>query len=336
MVLRISYGEFDAVYGGDLGGANSGSYKDIESIVGPEVGPVEVAKVHHHGSATSTNANWLAATQPKVALISAGTGNSYGHPTSAALTRLHNANVQTYWTETGSGVAPNPTWDHVSNGQIVISATWQPAGVDTVRGNGFSNTFTNSGTAGDVTAPGVAVTSPDGGEDWKAGSTHAITWSASDDVGVTAVDLAYSTNGGASFPNSIASGLANSGSYSWTVPNAPGTALRVRVRARDAAGNLGADSSAASFTISTWTITAWAGAGGSISPSGSVAVVQGASQGFTITPASGQHVAGVIVDGFPAGAVSSYTFDAVAANHAISASFALNTYTIVAGAGPGW
>src|SRR5512143_1230621 len=99
MVLKISYGEFDESFGGDLGGANSGSYKDIETIVGPEVGPVEVVKVHHHGSATSTNANWLAATPTRAASISLGDANSYTPPTSAALTRLHNANVKTYWTE---------------------------------------------------------------------------------------------------------------------------------------------------------------------------------------------------------------------------------------------
>ena len=71
--------------------------------------------------------------------------------------------------------------------------------------------------------PVVGVTSPAGGETWKAGSTHAITWTATDNVGVTAVDLAYSTDGGASYPNIIATGLANSGTYAWTVPNAPGT-----------------------------------------------------------------------------------------------------------------
>ena len=57
MVLKVSYGEFDMVFGGDLPGTNSGSYKDIETIVGPQVGPVEVYKVHHHGSATSSNAD---------------------------------------------------------------------------------------------------------------------------------------------------------------------------------------------------------------------------------------------------------------------------------------
>ena len=175
--------------------------------------------------------------------------------------------------------------------------------------------------AGDLTPPTVAVTSPNGGETWKAGSTHAITWSASDNVGVTAVDLAYSTDGGTSYPNTIATGLANSGTYAWAVPNAPGSAVRVRATARDAAGNSAQDGSNASFTIDRWTITASAGANGVIAPSGAVAVVEGANQAFTIAPNSGFSVASVVVDGASVGAVTSYTFTNVAANHTISATF---------------
>jgi hypothetical protein len=89
----------------------------------------------------------------------------------------------------------------------------------------------------------------------------------------------------------------------------------------------------ASFAIDTYTITASAGANGSISPSGSVTVNYGANQSFTITPNTDYHVADVLVDGVSVGAVTSYTFTAVSANHTISASFAIDTYTITATAG---
>ena len=81
-----------------------------------------------------------------------------------------------------------------------------------------------------------------------------------------------------------------------------------------------------------WTITASAGANGSISPSGDVNVSSGQNQAFTITPNSGYHVADVLVDGVTVGAVSSYTFNTVTADHSISATFAANTvtYTITA------
>jgi hypothetical protein len=81
------------------------------------------------------------------------------------------------------------------------------------------------------------------------------------------------------------------------------------------------------------TITASAGAHGSITPSGSVSVPSGGSQTFSITPNTGYHVSNVLVDGGSVGAVTSYTFTNVTANHTISASFAINTYTITASAG---
>ena len=73
---------------------------------------------------------------------------------------------------------------------------------------------------------------------------------------------------------------------------------------------------------STYTIGASAGANGSISPTGSVSVTKGGSQGFTITANSGYKVQDVLVDGKSLGAVTSYTFFKVTADHAISATFA--------------
>ena len=85
------------------------------------------------------------------------------------------------------------------------------------------------------------------------------------------------------------------------------------------------------FKVITYSITASAGANGSISPAGNIVVNQGANQTFTITPTAGYHVADVLVDGTSAGAVTSYTFTSVTAAHAISATFEPNpTYTITA------
>jgi len=71
----------------------------------------------------------------------------------------------------------------------------------------------------------------------------------------------------------------------------------------------------------TFTITATAGANGSISPSGVVTVSSGAGKTFTITANAGYQIADVLVDGSSVGAVSSYTFTNVTADHTISASF---------------
>ena len=81
------------------------------------------------------------------------------------------------------------------------------------------------------------------------------------------------------------------------------------------------------------TITASAGSGGFVSPSGNVIVNYGGNQSFTISPNAGYHITEVLVDGSSAGVVTNYTFNNVTANHTISANFAINTYTITATAG---
>ena len=74
-----------------------------------------------------------------------------------------------------------------------------------------------------------------------------------------------------------------------------------------------------------YTITATAGEGGSITPNGDVSVKEGASQTFAITANNGYEIADVLVDGSSVGAVESYTFSDVKANHTISASFSKTT-----------
>ena len=73
--------------------------------------------------------------------------------------------------------------------------------------------------------------------------------------------------------------------------------------------------------ITLYTITASAGTGGSISPSGAVQIPSGTSATFTITPISGYSILSVTVDGSSAGAVTSYTFSNVISSHTISVAF---------------
>src|ERR1019366_8079939 len=77
---------------------------------------------------------------------------------------------------------------------------------------------------------------------------------------------------------------------------------------------------AGSLTINP-VITASSGSNGSISPSGAVDFNIGDTPTFTITPATGYHVADVLLDNVSVGAVTSYQFAAIAASHTISASF---------------
>jgi hypothetical protein len=91
----------------------------------------------------------------------------------------------------------------------------------------------------------------------------------------------------------------------------------------------------ADFSVIQYTITASAGDGGSISPVGDVGVSHGQSQGFSITSNTGYTIGGVLVDGTPVGAVSSYTFTNVTGNHWIHAAFNMIQHTITASAGDG-
>ena len=68
-------------------------------------------------------------------------------------------------------------------------------------------------------------------------------------------------------------------------------------------------------------VTATAGEGGSITPAGEVSVKEGASQTFAIAAQEGYAIADVLVDGQSVGAVDSYTFENVTANHTIAALF---------------
>ncbi len=196
-------------------------------------------------------------------------------------------------------------------------------------GGGTSNTqvLSISGTP-DTLAPVVTLTSPSGGENWGIATMHPITWTATDDVVVSAVDLAWSSDGGATFPNPIASGIANSGSFNWTVPSNLTTTARVRVLAFDNSGHVGSDSSHANFAITGWTVTATAAANGAIAPSGAIVVSDGAAPAFTITPNPGYRVQDVLVNGVSAGAVTNYTFAPIHSNQTIAASFELDAYAL--------
>jgi len=95
-----------------------------------------------------------------------------------------------------------------------------------------------------VRAQTITVTAPNGGEVWLANSTHSITWTNGDFT--SNVKLEYSTNGGSTWSTIVAS-VANTGSYSWTVPTSASTQCRVRVQ--DASDGVPSDISNANFEI---------------------------------------------------------------------------------------
>jgi len=75
----------------------------------------DLLKVGHHGSRTSTSADWLTAVRPRVAVISAGNGNRYGHPHSEVVDRLDAAGTPVVWRTDRRGslcieIRPDGAW----------------------------------------------------------------------------------------------------------------------------------------------------------------------------------------------------------------------------------
>ncbi len=110
---------------------------DIEETVDPTLVArglphVDVLKVAHHGSATATTQAFLDAVRPTVAAISVGTGNTYGHPAHATLSRLVASGARVLRTDLdgsieadlrANGVVVRTTGGRASTG----SRTWSPA-----------------------------------------------------------------------------------------------------------------------------------------------------------------------------------------------------------------
>jgi competence protein ComEC len=94
VVLEIVIGDLALLLTGDIGA-------DVERQIAPLVTPsrIRVLKVAHHGSRTSTSQALLDAWRPQIALISAGRGNTFGHPAPEVLRRLEASGAAVYRTD---------------------------------------------------------------------------------------------------------------------------------------------------------------------------------------------------------------------------------------------
>lgn len=144
-------------------------------------------------------------------------------------------------------------------------------------------------------SPTITVTAPNGGENLSVGNNFNVTWSSSGSPGN--VDIHLSTDGGSTFPVSLATNTADDGTETLAVPNNPSTQCRIRVR-DNATGTI-FDISNANFTISVPAPTAGSmstspsnpGAQTALPGSSRTAVVfriteLGGSSAFTVTSAT--------------------------------------------------
>lgn len=103
LVLQVIYGEVRLLFTGDI-------EREVETLLverhrrGKIDLRADVLKVPHHGSQTSSSPEFLDAVQPRVAVISAGRRNRYGHPSSEVITRYETQKIPLYRTDRNGAI----------------------------------------------------------------------------------------------------------------------------------------------------------------------------------------------------------------------------------------
>lgn len=114
VVIRLTYGNLTFLLGGDCEGP-------CEAMMSP--GHIDAYKVHHHGASDSSTDAFLDGITPYTALISTGTGNSFGHPHQETLDALNSRQVAIHRTDLEGDLAliADGT-SYTVNGQPVCTA----------------------------------------------------------------------------------------------------------------------------------------------------------------------------------------------------------------------
>ena len=183
---------------------------------------------------------------PGVYVYSSYPGGSYVRMSGTSMAGPHIAGVVALMRQAN----PNADVQTIKNILMETARDLGPAGEDNDYGWGIIDAYeaVRAVSVTDTIPPEVTVTDPNGGEVLNAGTVYTITWNATDNVGVTQVDLYYSFDGGTNY-DPIDNLAGNPGSYAWTVPNTPSTQCLVKIYAYDAANNEDWDVSDGSFTI---------------------------------------------------------------------------------------
>ena len=118
LVLQLGCGDVIVLLMGD-----SEIPSEVSMLAGGNLQDVDVLKVGHHGSSSSTSQAFLDVVQPEVAIISAGQNSQYGHPHAEVIDRLVRAGAEILHTDTSEG---DDTLKMVSDCRTVSFTTPQP------------------------------------------------------------------------------------------------------------------------------------------------------------------------------------------------------------------
>ncbi len=244
--------------------------------------------------------------QPGITITSPNGGEQWSRGSSQNIT----------WTSTG--ITGNVKIDLFKGGIYVNTISWatpnsgsfnwtvamvNAPGTDyKVKITSLANTAITSQSAADfaitstTTTPTITVISPNGGEQWQQGTTHNIIWRSTGVTGNVMIEL-YKTG---ALDSVISATVANTGSYSWTIPGTQVAGTDYRVRISSVATSTVASQSAGNFAI---TATAPVASIAVTSPNGGEKWVQGSAQNITWT--SNSITGNVKIDLYKAGTISS-------------------------------
>ena len=96
IVLTLSYGDIDFMFTGDAEKEAEASML-VQSVV--SIPDIDILKVGHHGSRTSSSEAFLDIIQPEVAIYMSKTGNQYGHPHAETISALQDIGAEVYGTD---------------------------------------------------------------------------------------------------------------------------------------------------------------------------------------------------------------------------------------------
>ena len=281
IALLIQYGGFDYLWASDLGGGSdtctgrSTAQVDVESSVISAISPggafplitaggIDVLHVNHHGSESSTNPTYFNMSDPAVAIVGVGDGESSGwdlpridvveHVLLAQSTSCVSAPpTLVLQTEEGNPIGSLASHAGYCVGNIKI--TTDGLNIFTVSADGAVHQGPNEVTAAalprsftldnvapppDTTPPTTSITAPANGA--TVSGTTTVTASASDNVSVTKVEF---------YLDNVLQSADTTSPYSWAwnTTTASNGAHALTSEAYDAAGNIGT-STAVSVTVS--------------------------------------------------------------------------------------
>jgi len=281
IALLIHYGGFDYLWASDLGGGSdsctgrSTAQTNVETSVIRAISPggafplisaggIDLLHVNHHGSESSTNPDYFNLSDPAVAIIGVGDGESSGWDlpridvvehvllgqSASCVTAPPTVALQTEEGAPAGSLASHAGYcvgniKVTTDGLNIFTVSADGAvhqGPNELTASGLPRSFTidDGGAPPDTTAPTTSITAPSNAA--TVSGTTSVTASASDNVGVSRVD--FLLDGVVQ-----ASDATSPYSWSWNTTSSADGAHALTSKAYDAAGNVGT-SSAVNVTVS--------------------------------------------------------------------------------------